>query len=116
MQRYVVKRGVQKDDTVMDFAGFNTYDSCYRARAIFGVEQAIVVSQAYHLPRAVWTCDRLGITSIGVAAKVAEGANGRDYTFNYLLREVASSNKAMLQAMFKPKPAALGQPEPIPYD
>lgn len=104
MQRYVVAHGVDKDDTTIDFAGFNTYDSCYRAKAVFGVKEAIIVSQAYHLPRAIWTCNQLGIKSIGVAAKVAKG---RDYTVNYLLREVVSSDKAMVQTIFKPKPTVL---------
>lgn len=113
MQRYVTERGVDKRDTVLDYAGFNTYDTCYRAKAIFGVTEAIVVSQAYHLPRAVWTCDRLGVKSVGVAATIAEGSSGSDYTINYLLREIASSDKAMLQTIFKPKPTALGDAEPI---
>lgn len=113
MQHYVTDRGVDKNDTVLDYAGFNTYDSCYRAKAIFGVKEAIIVSQAYHLPRAIWTCNHLGIKSVGVAATVAEGSNGSDYTINYLLREVASSDKAMLQTIFKPKPTALGDAEPI---
>ena len=113
MQRYVTQRGVDKRDTVLDYAGFNTYDTCYRAKAIFGVTEAILVSQAYHLPRAIWTCDHLGVKSVGVAATIAEGSSGSDYTINYLLREIVSSDKAMLQTIFKPKPTALGDAEPI---
>ena len=112
MQRYVVAQGVPEEDTVLDYAGFNTYDSCYRARAIFGVEQAIIVSQAYHLPRAIWTCNHVGVQSVVVAAKPA-GQGGRDYTLNYLIREIGSSDKAMLQSIFKPKPTVLGKFEPI---
>ena len=113
MQRYVTQRGVDKRDTVLDYVGFNTYDTCYRAKAIFGVTEAILVSQAYHLPRAIWTCDHLGVKSVGVAATIAEGSSGSDYTINYLLREIVSSDKAMLQTIFKPKPTALGDAEPI---
>lgn len=112
MQRYVVAQGVDKDHTVLDHAGYNTYDSCYRAKAIFGVTQAIVVSQAYHLPRAIWTCNHLGVESVGVAAKTT-GVSGGDYTLRYLLREVASSEKAMLETVLKPKPTVLGKFEPI---
>lgn len=112
MQRYVLGRGVNKDDTVLDYAGFNTYDTCYRAKAIFGVTEAVLVSQAYHLPRAVWTCNRLGVKSVGVAATRPQGSLG-DYTISYLLREVASSDKAALQVIFKPQPTVLGDSEPI---
>ena len=113
MQRYVLAHGVEEGDTVLDYAGFNTYDSCYRAKAIFGVNEAILISQAYHLPRAIWTCSSLGVKSVGVAAKLAKDSNGRDYTTNYLLREIVSSDKAILQTIFKPKPTVLGAPEPI---
>lgn len=106
MQRYMAEQGVPKTATVLDYAGFNTYDSCYRAKAVFGIEQAIVVSQAYHLPRAVWTCIQLGIQTVGVAAKLATGADS-DYTVNYLLREILSSEKAIFQAVFKPRPTVL---------
>lgn len=112
MQKYVVEQGVNKDDTVLDYAGFNTYDSCYRAKAIFGLKEAIVVTQAYHLPRAIWTCNHLGVKSVGVAARLAAGSSS-DYTFNYLLREIASADKAVFQVIFKPKPTVLGNFEPI---
>ncbi|MBX6334686.1 YdcF family protein [Candidatus Saccharibacteria bacterium] len=112
MQRYVVSQGVPEEDAVLDYAGFNTYDSCYRARAIFNVKRAIVVSQAYHLPRAVWTCGHVGVESIGVSAKPA-GTGSKDYTINYLIREIGSSDKAMIQTIFKPKPTFLGKFEPI---
>ncbi len=113
MGEYAVSQGVHKDDVVMDFAGFSTYDTCYRAKAIFGVTEAILVTQAYHLPRAVWTCDSLGVKSVGVAAKSADDAGGSDHTVNYLLREVVSINKAMVQTLFKPRPIVLGEFEPI---
>ncbi len=113
MQQYVVEHGVKQADTVLDYAGFNTYDTCYRAKAIFGVKEAILVSQAYHLPRAIWTCNHLGVKSVGYSAKLAGGSSGSDYTFNYLLREIASSDKAVFQVVFKLKPTVLGNPEPI---
>jgi vancomycin permeability regulator SanA len=112
MRRYIEKLGVPAGHTVLDYAGFNTYDTCYRARAIFGVRQALLVSHAYHLPRAVMTCDELGVQSIGVAAENA-GHVGRDFSVNYILREVASTDKAAVQIVLKPKPTVLGPPEPI---
>ena len=68
MRRVAVKLGVPIEDLVLDYAGRRTYDSCYRAREIFGVQRAILVSQAFHLDRALYLCDSFGIDSIGVAA------------------------------------------------
>jgi vancomycin permeability regulator SanA len=66
MLRWLVERNVPPQKVVLDHAGFDTYDSCARATRIFGVRQAIVVTQAYHLPRAVTLCRRLGLDATGV--------------------------------------------------
>jgi vancomycin permeability regulator SanA len=66
MRTYLVNAGMPADKIVADYAGFDTYDSCARAQRIFGVEQLIVVTQSYHLPRAVATCRALGVDAIGV--------------------------------------------------
>ena len=68
MYDYAVARGVPRADVVRDYAGRRTYDTCYRARAIFGVERAILVSQRFHLPRAIFTCRALGVEAVGFAA------------------------------------------------
>ena len=60
MLNYALDLGVPREDIVLDFAGRRTYDTCYRARAIFGVTDAVLVTQAFHLPRAVFTCNSLG--------------------------------------------------------
>jgi SanA protein len=60
MRRTAIKLGVSDEDLVFDHAGRRTYDSCYRAREIFGVSHAILVSQAFHLDRALYLCDSLG--------------------------------------------------------
>jgi vancomycin permeability regulator SanA len=109
MGDFAVGLGVPRDDIVLDYAGFNTYDSCYRAKAIFNVHSAILVTQGYHLPRAAMTCSSLGIDSIGVAAR----REGRDFTVSYIMREWLSTNKAVLQLATKPQPTVLGKPEPI---
>lgn len=67
MLAYALHRGVPRDAITLDYAGFDTYDSCYRARAIFGVTRAILVTQEYHLPRAVYDCTSLGIDAVGLA-------------------------------------------------
>ncbi|MBK6887011.1 MAG: YdcF family protein [Tetrasphaera sp.] len=66
MRTYLVERGVPAERIVLDFAGRDTYDSCSRAKRIFRVDRMLVVSQGYHLPRAVATCQALGIDAQGV--------------------------------------------------
>jgi vancomycin permeability regulator SanA len=109
MKNYAIKLGVPAKSIVVDDAGFNTYDSCYRAHAIFGLNNATLVSQDYHLPRAITTCQGLGIQNIGVVAIHSQ----RDFTNNYLAREVVSTDKMVWQLIFKPHPTALGKPLPI---
>lgn len=109
MKNYAIKLGVPAKAIVVDDAGFNTYDSCYRAHAIFGLHEATLVSQGYHLPRAMTTCNGLGIQNIGVVSVHTT----KDYTNNYLARELISTDKMVLQIIFKPGPTALGKPLPI---
>jgi SanA protein len=68
MYDYAVAGGVPPDDVVRDYAGRRTYDTCYRAAAIFGVRRAILVTQRFHLPRAIFTCRNLGVDAIGFSA------------------------------------------------
>ncbi|MDO9129699.1 MAG: ElyC/SanA/YdcF family protein [Anaerolineales bacterium] len=68
MRAYALSLGVPEDAIVLDYAGRRTYDTCYRAKAIFGLSQAILVTQKFHLPRALYTCNMLGLPSIGVDA------------------------------------------------
>ncbi|MDB5184512.1 MAG: hypothetical protein JWN38_320 [Candidatus Saccharibacteria bacterium] len=109
MRRYAEQLGIPPKAIVLDYAGFNTYDSCYRAAHIFQIHQAIIVTQAYHLPRAMATCSGLGVKTLGVEAQHAS----RDWTVSYLLREVLSTDKMVIQNVFKPQPTVLGKPEPI---
>jgi vancomycin permeability regulator SanA len=68
MRRTAVQLGVNDNDIVLDYAGFNSWDSCYRARDVFGVTDAILVTQRFHLPRALFACNALNVKSIGVVA------------------------------------------------
>lgn len=110
MRKLAESEGVPAKDIVLDYAGLNTYDSCYRAHAIFRVKSAILVSQGYHLPRAVMACNGLGVPSIGVDAEHDHGPSSQT---TYLVREWISTDKIATQLVFKPHPTALGQPEPI---
>jgi SanA protein len=68
MKDYGVRLGIPEDDVVLDYAGRRTYDSCYRARAIFGVDRVVVVTQRFHAARAVYTCEALGLDTVAVTA------------------------------------------------
>ncbi len=107
MKKYVIARGVPVSKVVLDYAGYDTYDSCWRVHHLFGVDSAILVTHGYHLPRALFTCNALGIKSVGVKADRSTAS----FSKNYLVREVLSQNKAALQLLFKPKSSVGGPTE-----
>ena len=94
MMAYAVKLGVPQKDIVLDYAGRRTYDTCYRALYIFGVKEALLVTQDYHLPRALFTCNQIGLKSVGV---IADQHTGRYYYSLAIgkLREYPASLDAM---------------------
>lgn len=100
MRRYLEEAGVPKTVLVDDFAGVSTYDTCVRARELFGVSQAVLVTQAFHLPRALYLANALGIDAVGVAADEGRSSGGA-----YALRESLSRAMAVAQALFRPRPA-----------
>lgn len=114
MRRYALRLGVPDSALVLDYAGFRTYDSCYRARDIFKVDQAILVTQQFHLDRALLTCNSLGIDSVGVAVDVLRP---RGYARRSLLishvREFPSTAFAVIDMLIGRKPTYLGDPLPI---
>jgi len=111
MREYALGLGVPDEDIVLDYAGRRTYDTCYRAGAIFGVKEAILVTQAFHLPRALYTCNQLGVKAIGVPADLRDYRHGaRVYWFG---REVPATLVALWEIhITRPQPV-LGKPEPI---
>lgn len=114
MRQYALSLGVPDSALVLDYAGFRTYDSCYRAHAIFKVDQAILVTQAFHLDRALLTCNSLGISSVGVAADVVrpEGYS-RSMLLTSQLREYPSTAFALIDLITAKRPYYLGDPLPI---
>jgi vancomycin permeability regulator SanA len=70
MINYAIAQGVSALDLQADYAGRRTYDTCYRAKYIFGIEKAVLITQDFHLPRALYTCNSLGIESIGYSADI----------------------------------------------
>jgi len=114
MREYAITLGVPDNAIVLDYAGFRTYDSCYRARAIFKVTSAILVTQAFHLDRALLICKSLGITSIGMAADTMrpEGYDHRSLVFSEL-REIPATVLSIYDLLREKKPYYLGDPLPI---
>lgn len=106
MKRYAVEQGVPEEDIFMDHAGFSTYDSIYRAKHVFCVERMIVVTQEYHLHRALYIADRLSVEAIGV------GADPRVYASQTKreLREVLARDKDALKCLIKSSAKYLGEP------
>jgi vancomycin permeability regulator SanA len=110
MFQWLVDRGVPNRRIVLDHAGFDTYDSCARARQVFGVSQAIVVTQSYHLDRAVALCRRLGVTATGVPDDTV-----RIYRApwrNSVIRERGAVVKALGDVLSGRDPVFLGPLEP----
>jgi vancomycin permeability regulator SanA len=108
MRDYLVEHGVPAARVVEDYAGFDTWDSCTRARKIFGVERAVLVSQTFHVRRALALCQAAGIDSYGVG--VDEDPNSTWYYGG--LREIPGAGKAALDVLFEPDPRFLGEQEP----
>ena len=98
MEDYLISRGIPAGRIVQDIAGYDTYDSCIRARDVFGVREMTVVSQAYHLPRTITTCRALGVDAIGVGDVTAQ----RNWPERYLqgeLREFPAYVKMQLDLL-----------------
>jgi vancomycin permeability regulator SanA len=107
MRTYLTQHGVPDARIVSDFAGFDTWDSCVRAREIFGVRRAVLVSQGFHIHRAVALCRAAGLDAYGVGV-----TDVHDSTWYYGgTREVFAAGKAALDAVFEPEPRFLGPKE-----
>lgn len=111
MMEYAVSLGVPEDAIVRDYAGRRTYDTCYRANAIFGLDEALLVTQEFHLPRALYICNTLGVESEGVSA------NRRYYLkrsrFFWNTREVFATLTALWDVHISRPLPVLGEFEPI---
>lgn len=114
MKKYLVGKGVPPEDVFMDHAGFNTYESVYRARDIFQVKKVIIVTQEYHLLRAVFIARELGLEVCGVASDLN---NYGEVMTIYKLRETAARNKDFFLArVLKLEPTFLGEIIPVSGD
>lgn len=109
MKRYAVDAGVPSEDVFMDHAGFSTYETVYRAKEVFGAKKVVIVTQGYHLYRALYVAKSLGLEAYGVAAdyRTYFGQEARD------LREILARVKDFGMCIFKPEPTYLGETIPI---
>jgi len=111
MREYALSLGVPAEAIVLDYAGRRTYDTCYRAKAIFELQDAILVTQGFHLPRALYTCNALGLKAVGVASD-QPGYRLSSQVY-WHLRELPATLTAFLEVhLLRPEPV-LGEPEPI---
>jgi vancomycin permeability regulator SanA len=111
MREVALSLGVPQEAIVLDYAGRRTYDTCYRASAIFGVSQAILVTQSFHLPRALYTCNHLGLSAVGVASDLTRYR--RILMLYWDLRELFATTAALWDVHIAHPVPVLGSKEPI---
>lgn len=109
MKNFATERGIDSEHVFMDHAGFSTYDSLYRAKEIFQAEKIIIVTQEYHMYRALYIAEKLGLEAYGVTSNPRSyaGQEGRD------LREMIARTKDFMNVLVKPKPTYLGEAIPV---
>lgn len=109
MKQYAIDKGVPSEDIFMDHAGFSTYESVYRAKEVFQAKKIVIVSQKYHLFRALYLANKLDIESYGVPANTHKfrGAAIRE------AREVVARNKDFFKGIIKPEPKTIGEAIPV---
>ncbi|MBQ2687383.1 MAG: YdcF family protein [Clostridia bacterium] len=112
MKQYAIDKGVPSEDVFMDHAGFSTYESIYRAKEIFCADNIVIVTQEYHLYRALYLAKSFGLEAHGVSSDyyIYAGQTMRD------IREILARNKDFFTAIFKPYPTYLGEAIPVNGD
>jgi SanA protein len=111
MRQLALSLGVPDQAIVLDYAGRRTYDTCYRAKAIFRVDQAILVTQPFHMPRAIYLCNRLGVDSIGVESDQRVYRKSSLLYWNF--RELFATASALWDVNIGHPIPVLGKQEPI---
>ena len=109
MKKFAIEKGIPSEDIFMDHAGFSSYESIYRAKDIFEAKKVVVVTQEYHLYRALYIANSLGLEAYGV------GADPRQYVGALYreLREILARNKDFIKCLYKPDPTYLGETIPV---
>ncbi|MEO7838700.1 MAG: ElyC/SanA/YdcF family protein [Anaerolineales bacterium] len=114
MRQYAMSLGVPENAIAMDHAGSRTYDTCYRAKAIFGMKSALLVTQKFHLPRALFICNALGLDAYGVEASNRNYWRGSLFIWNF--REQLATVGAFLDVYVNSPRPMLGEPKPLFVD
>lgn len=109
MKQYAIDNGVPSEDIFMDHAGLSTYESIYRAKEIFNAKNIIIVTQKYHLYRALYIANQLDVNAYGVNSDPRKYAGQLYREF----REILARNKDVLNCIIKPEPTFLGEPIPV---
>jgi SanA protein len=108
MREYALSRGVPAEDIQLDYAGRRTYDTCYRAGAIFQLQSAVLVTQSFHLPRALFICRNLGLEAVGVSADL-RSYHPRSIGWS-TLREIPAVLVALVDVVRRRPAEVLGDP------
>ncbi|MEN6595052.1 MAG: ElyC/SanA/YdcF family protein [Clostridiaceae bacterium] len=109
MKTYAIEQGIPSENIFMDHAGFSTYESLYRARDIFQVKTVLIVTQEYHLYRALYIANQMGLEAYGLAADL----NTYSGMPMFVAREILARNKDFFYTLFMPEPTYLGEQIPI---
>ena len=109
MKKYAIEKGIPSEDIFMDHAGFSTYETMYRAKEIFKAKKVVIVTQKYHMYRALYDAEKLGLEAYGVCSDPRQyvGATYRE------AREILARDKDFVKCIFKPKPTYLGDEIPV---
>lgn len=112
MKQYAIDNGIESSDIFMDHAGFSTYESIYRIKEIFNAKKVVIVTQKYHLHRALYIAEQLGIEAYGV------NSDPRKYQGQLFreIREILARNKDFINCIIKPEPTYLGETIPVSGD
>jgi len=106
MRNYAIEQGVPAKDVVTDFAGRRTYDSIYRAKHVFGLNQLTVVTQDFHIDRSLFLCKIIGVDACGVPARAVGNARSK-------IREVPACMGAIIDAYLRQPRPVMGKKEKI---
>lgn len=109
MKNYAIQKGIPSENIFMDHAGFSTYESIYRAKEIFEAKKVVIVTQKYHLYRALYIANQLGLEAYGIGADPRQyvGATYRE------IREILARDKDFIKCILKPEPTYLGKSVPV---
>ena len=113
MRDYLLASDIESSDIFLDHAGVNTYDSIYRAKHIFEAKKVVIVTQEYHMYRALYLANKLDLEAVGV---VADDIPQKDIMLKNEIREVLSRDKNFFLGIFKPKSRYLGEIIPLNQD